>query len=440
MKKSLDVYTQLREMLVENGANADDLDRFDVIASRRRFLSRIGGSGAALGLLGFGGVEVALEGLFGRGMIPAAWAKEAEQDTSIDGKPGMLVHNARPVNGEFPPHLLDDDVTPTVRHFVRNNGLVPQRAHDQNPQGWSLTIDGEVNQTLQLSLDQLMKLPSATYQACIECGGNGRANFDPAVRGNPWDRGAIGCSEWTGVRLRDLLQQAGIKDSAVYTGHYGEDPPIGSAPPFSRGIPIEKAMEEHTLIAYKMNGQPLHKLNGYPVRVVVPGWIGSASEKWLTRIWIRDQVHDAYKMTGYSYRIPEYPVPPGSKPPKEVMKILTAWQIKSLITRPAAETRVSAGSKIPVRGHAWAGENKVDKVLISTDYGINWREAKLIEPANKYAWYHFESQVSFDKKGYYEIWARAFDQKGDAQPFRQPWNPKGYLGNVIHRIPVMVDV
>lgn len=122
------------------------------------------------------------------------------------------------------------------------------------------------------------------------------------------------------------------------------------------------------------------------------------------------------------------------------MKILTAWQIKSLITQPAAETKANTGKRIAVRGHAWAGENDVNKVLISTDYGVTWKPAKLTQPANKYAWYHFDSDVSFDQKGYYEIWARAFDQRGNAQPFRQPWNPKGHLGNVMHRVPVLVDV
>jgi DMSO/TMAO reductase YedYZ molybdopterin-dependent catalytic subunit len=441
MNTSPDIFEKLREQLVDKGVNPEDLDRFDSVVSRRRFLARMGGGGTALAMLGLGaGTEAALQGLFGRGMIPASWAAEAEALGEIEGKPGMIVHNHRPVNGEFPPHLLNDDVTPTERHFVRNNGLVPQRALDQDPQGWSLTIDGEVQQTLTLSLDDLMKMPSVTYQACIECGGNGRANFDPPVRGNPWNRGAIGCSEWTGVPLRDLLQHAGLKDSAVYTAHYGEDPPLGAAPPFSRGIPMDKAMEKHTLVAYKMNGKPIAALNGYPVRVVVPGWIGSASQKWLTRIWIRDKVHDSNKMTGYSYRIPKYPVPPGSKPPKDIMKILTAWQIKSMITSPAAESKFEPGQGVHVHGHAWAGENTVDRVLISRDYGISWEKAKLTKPANKYAWNHFDAELHFHGKGYYEIWARAFDQNGNAQPFRQPWNPKGYLGNVIHRVPVLVGL
>lgn len=441
MNRSPDVYDRLRALLMDNGATPDDVERFDIVVSRRRFLAGIGGGGSALALLGFGaGAELALQGLFGRGMIPAAWAEEAAAEAPIQGKDGMLIHNHRPVNGEFPPHLLNDDITPNERHFVRNNALVPARAEAQDPQGWTLTVDGEVHTPLTLTLDELMQMPATTHAALIECGGNGRANFDPPVRGNPWDRGAVGCSEWTGVRLRDLLERAGLKDTAVYTAHYGEDPPIGAAAPFSRGIPIDKAMEAHTLIAYKMNGQPLPALNGYPVRVVVPGWIGSASEKWLTRLWIRDRVHDSDKMTGYAYRNPEYPVPPGSQPPKEVMKILTAWQIKSMITRPAADAKIGIGEPVAVHGHAWAGENSVDKVLLSTDYGITWTPAKLTQPVNKYAWYHFDAELKFANKGYYEVWARAFDNHGDAQPFRQPWNPKGYLGNVIHRVPLFVDV
>ena len=425
-------WDQLRGMLTESGADPDDVNRFDVVASRRRFF---GQAGALAALAGFGaGIDTVLYGLFGRGLIPVAWAAEAE----ILGKPGMLVHNTRPVNGEFPPHLLDDDITSSPRHFVRNNGLVPDRAKSKDILGWKLTMDGEVHQKLELSMADLRGMPSVTMPALVECGGNGRGNFVPKVRGNPWDRGAVACSEWTGVPLRELLNRAGLKDSAVYTAHYGEDPPIGKNPPFSRGIPIDKAMEAHTLIAYQMNGKDLTALNGYPCRLVVPGWIGSCSEKWLNRIWIRDQVHDSKKMKGYAYRVPKYPVIPGSKPPKSDMAIATAWKIKSLITRPQADAKFAIGQAIKVRGHAWAGEDKVRKVLVSTDYGLTWKKAKLTRPPAKYAWYTWESEASFGGKGYYEIWARAYDNKGSTQPVRQPWNPKGYLGNVIHRIPVLV--
>src|SRR3990172_3358041 len=430
-------WDELRGITAENGATPQTLEALDCHISRRRFL---GHTTALAALTGFGvGVETLLQNVFGRGLIPSAWAADAEKKT-IAGKPDMKIYNDRPINGEFAPHLLDDDVTPSARHFVRNNGSVPERATNKDLQGWNLTIDGEVNRPLKLTLDDLRKLPAVTMPLLIECGGNGRAHFEPSVRGNPWDRGAVGCSAWTGVRLRDVLKMAELKSSAVYTGHYGEDPGLGNAEVFSRGIPIDKAMEEHTIIAYQMNGQDLEPLNGYPVRLVVPGWIGSCSQKWLSRIWIRDQVHDTSKMKGFSYRVPAFPVVPGTKPAESDMVIATAWLIKSMITQPTANAQLKPGDRIKARGHAWAGENKVSEVLLSVDYGTTWKRAKLRQPANRYAWYTFEGDLGNAKKGYHEIWARAFDDKGDAQPFRQPWNPRGYMGNVIHRVPIQVGV
>ena len=405
--------------------------------SRRHFLATMGKGAALAGLGIFGaGSDAAVKGLFGRELIPAAWA-DVEQD--LLPKPDMLVHSKQPFNGEFAPHLLNDDVTPTARHFVRNNSSIPERAKSGDLNGWKLTIDGEVHKKLSLSMDDLIRFPQVTMQVVVECAGNGRSLFTPKVDGTPWIRGAVGCSEWTGVRLRDVLKAASLKETAVYTGNYGEDLPIGSGEAFSRGIPIEKAMDEHTLIALKMNGADLPAAHGFPARLIVPGWIGSAMQKWLNRIWVRDQVHDSEKMSGYSYRIPTYPPEPGIKPPKNEMVIAASGRIKSLITKPQSKTVVKIGTPINVRGHAWAGEKEVDKVYISTDFGVRWQETRLIQPANRYAWYHWDTEITFGNRGYYEIWARAFDDKGDAQPFSQPWNPKGYLGNVIHRVPVMIS-
>ena len=407
------------------------------LSSRRHFLAMIGKGAALAGLGIFGaGSDAAMKGLFGRGLIPAAWG-EAEQD--LLPKPDMLVHSENPFNGEFVPHLLNDDVTPIPRHFVRNNSSIPERAKKGDLNGWQLTIDGEVHKTLTLSMDDLIRFPQVTMQVVLECAGNGRSLFTPKVDGTPWIRGAVGCSEWTGVRLRDVLKAAGLKETAVYTGNYGADLPIDSGEPFSRGIPIEKAMDEHTLIAFKMNGEDLPAAHGFPARLIVPGWIGSAMQKWLNRIWVRARVHDSEKMSGYSYRVPAYPPAPGVKPPKNEMVVATSGRVKSLITKPQSKTTVKIGTPITVRGHAWAGEDKVAKVCISTDFGIRWQETQLIQPANRYAWYHWETEITFGHKGYYEIWARAFDGKGDAQPFSQPWNSKGYLGNVIHRVPVMIS-
>ena len=418
-----------RSALLGSDAQEETLLKFDSVVNRRKFL----GAGGLLGLtLASDGV---LQRVFGEGLIPTAWA-----DTEVEGKPGMQVHNDRPVNGEFAPHMLHDSVTPTSRHFVRNNGLVPPMATKMDATGWTLTIDGEVKKKLTLTLADLKKMDSETYSLLIECGGNGRALFDPPVRGNPWGRGAVSCSQWTGVPLKDILKMAGIKDSAIYTAHYGADIPLGKAAPFSRGIPIEKAMEEHTLVAYKMNGKDIPPHHGFPVRLVVPGWVGSCSQKWLNKITLLNKVHDSPKMTGYSYRVPKYDPVPGVKPPKEDMEIATAWKIKSMITSPQVGTSIGKPSTIEVEGHAWAGEDEVDKVEISIDYGANWLEADLKSPANKYAWQRFKAKVAFPRKGYYEVWARATDEEGRSQPFQQAWNPKGYLGNVMHRIPIYVGV
>ncbi len=406
-------------------------------SKRRDFLTTIGKGAlfASLGVFG-AGCEAVNRGLLDRGLVPIGLVDAQEAGLP---KSDMLVHSEAPFNGEFAPHLLNDNVTPTARHFVRNNSGIPERAIKQELHGWKLIVDGEVHKTLTLSMDDLTRFPQVTMEVVLECAGNGRSLFSPEVSGTPWQRGAVACSQWTGVRLRDVLQTAGLKSSAVYTGNYGEDVPSDGSEPFSRGIPIEKAMDEHTLIALKMNGELLPAAHGFPARLLVPGWIGSAMQKWLNRIWVRDKVHDSEKMSGYAYRIPAYPIAPGKKPPVEDMQIATAWQVKSLITLPKSHLELlSRGAPIKVRGHAWAGENRIDKVLVSVDFGIRWQETQLIPPSNRYAWYHWETELAFTNRGYYEIWARAYDRTGNAQPFNQPWNPKGYLGNVIHRVPISV--
>jgi DMSO/TMAO reductase YedYZ molybdopterin-dependent catalytic subunit len=274
----------------------------------------------------------------------------------------------------------------------------------------------------------------------VECGGNGRASFNPPAKGNQWTVGAVGNAEWTGVRYADVLKAAGLKRSAVYTGHYGSDLHLSGDPSkvvISRGVPIAKALEPHSLIAYEMNGEPIPKYHGFPVRTICPGWPGSTSHKWLNRIWVRDIVHDGPKMTGDSYRVPRHPVKPGAEVPTQDLVIMESMPVKSVITSPQGGTQVT-GRSLQVRGHAWAGDHSVAAVHLSTDFGATWVKARLQKAPNRYSWQTWMAALTFPIEGYYEVWSRATDERGVAQPFTVAWNPHGYGGNAMHRIAVTV--
>jgi DMSO/TMAO reductase YedYZ molybdopterin-dependent catalytic subunit len=298
-----------------------------------------------------------------------------------------------------------------------------------------------VDNPMELSIADLReRFEVVTMALTIECGGNGRAFFDPPASGNQWTYGAVACSEWTGVRLKDVLEAAGVQPDVVYTAHVGADEHLSRDPeklPISRGLPIDKAMTDNVLIAFEQNGAPLHLQNGAPLRLVVPGWPGSCSQKWLTRIWLRDVVHDGPKMTGTSYRVPNRPVAPGEEVATEDFVIMERMPVKSLITAPATGTDL-AGRTVEVRGHAWSGDRSVERVDLSIDFGATWFAAELGAPVNDGAWQNFAAEVSFPQHGYYEVWARATDSAGEMQPFAIAWNPKGYLNNTMHRVGVRV--
>ena len=297
---------------------------------RRTFLRGLGLSGTAA-MLGVSAIP------FFRnmpvGLVPVALAQG--QPVPVTGKAGLTILNDRPLNAETPPHLLDDLVTPQTRHFVRNNGNPPV---SMGSDGWVLKIDGLVEHPLALTIAQLKsQFEVITRQLVLECAGNGRSFFKPGAKGNQWTYGAVGCANWTGVRLADVLNEAGIKSSAVYTAHYSADTHLSGKPdkhPISRGVPIAKALDPNCMIAFAMNGKDIHPMNGAPLRLVIPGWPASCSQKWLTRIEIRDRVHDGAKMTGKSYRIPNRPVAPGEKVAKQDFDIIQRMPVKSLITYP----------------------------------------------------------------------------------------------------------
>ena len=360
-----------------------------------------------------------------------------------DKHPEMTVLNDRPINAEAPAHLLDETLTSADRFFVRNNGIPPEK----NPidlEKWTLTIEGEsAKQTKTYTLNELKsRFKNYTYQLTLECGGNGRKEFNPPAKGNQWSIGAVGCAAWTGVRLKDVLADVGMKSDAVYIGYYGKDTHLSGDPnksPISRGVPMQKALEEESLIAWSMNGAALPYLNGYPLRLVFGGWPASCSGKWLSKIVIRNKIHDGTKMKAPSYSVPCKPVPPGSKVPNEDMCIIESMPVKSLITYPKTGATIKLAQTLPIKGHAWAGDLRVDKMEYSIDFGATWETCELGNPANRLAWQSFAAEVKFPQKGYYEIWAKATDNQGMAQPMILPgWNPKGYLNNACHRIAVKV--
>ena len=427
----------LRELYAADALEADRLvfGRNSDRQTRRGFLSGLGAMTAILG------AEVVFSRFMPAGLIPAALAND-DTPFVITGKhPGLLVLNDRPVNAETPAHLLDDRVTPADKLFVRNNGIPPA---DIDLDSWTLDVDGEsVAKAARFSLAALKEgFEHHSYQLTLECGGNGRWEFDPPARGNQWTTGAVGCPRWTGVRLADVLDSVGLKNDAVYIGYYGADAHISGNPdkvPISRGVPITKALEEETLIAWQINDKDLPVMNGYPLRLVVGGWPASTSGKWLKRISVRNKVHDGPKMGGYSYRVPCKPVVPGAEVAPEDMCIIESMPVKSLVTYPRSGVVHKIGDSLEVRGHAWAGDLSVHKVEVSIDFGQTWRVAQLEKPVNRLAWQHFKAGVKFPQRGYYEIWARATDASGSAQPMVVPgWNPRGYLNNACHRIAVKV--
>lgn len=353
----------------------------------------------------------------------------------------MVVLNDKPWNIEAKAHLLDDRITPNKSMFIRNNGLIPENIDAQN---WTLTIDGEsVKQNKTYTLAELKsKFKKYTYQLTLECGGNGRNEFDPPAKGNQWTVGAVSCANWTGIRLKDLLEDVGIKQDAVYIGYHAQDLHLTRDPnkePISRGVPMKKALMDETILAFQMNGKDIPLAHGYPLRLVAGGWPASVSGKWINRISIRNKEHDGEKMTGSSYRVPKNPVAPGEEVKDSEMAIIESMPVKSLITYPKSGALLESGTTLKIRGHAWAGELEVSKVMYSIDFGATWNSCSLEKPINRLAWQHFSAGIQFPKKGYYEVWAKAIDSNGKAQPMLVPgWNPKGYLNNACHRIAVKV--
>jgi len=387
------------------------------------------------------GAEIVFAHVMPEGYVPLAF-QDPDPFKMFGKNKEMVVLNDRPWNIEAQAHLLNEKITSNQNMFIRNNGKIPENIDVKN---WTITFDGEsVKAPKTYTLAELKsKFKQYTYQLTLECGGNGRSEFDPPAKGNQWTVGAVSCATWTGVRLRDVLEDVGIKENAVYIGYHAADVHLSGDPdkePISRGAPMTKALQDETLLAFKMNGEDIPLAHGYPLRLVAGGWPASVSGKWLTGISVRDKVHDGTKMTGSAYRVPCEPVAPGEKVKDEDMCIIESMPVKSLITYPKTGAQIKEGKSLKINGHAWAGELDVTKMEYSIDFGSSWTTCELEPPANRLAWQHFSANISFPKKGYYEVWARATDSRNNSQPMVLPgWNPKGYLNNACHRIAIKVN-
>lgn len=386
---------------------------------RRTFLRGALGVPAALGVARFGAVGFAAE--------PNPLAAPAVQTTPT----GLIVRSAAPLNLEMPMSDLTGFTTPNDHFFVRNHFPTPT----VDAKTWRLTVDGHVGDSLHLSIDQLKRFPARSVAATLECSGNGRGFLDPKKAGVQWLQGAVGNAKWTGVPLAAVLEQAKIKDAAVdvvFVGADSGETKEGQKTPFLRALPIKKAMQPDVLLAYKMNDDELPREHGLPLRVVVPGWFGVASVKWLTRIFVTDRPF-ASNFQSMDYTIWQRDGGLANLVP------ITSLVVKSTIAKPAAGATLPADKDAAISGAAWTGEGSIAKIEISTDGGRTWSDATLEGRAVPMAWrlWRFSWRTP-QTPGKFTLMSRATDTAGNVQPMKRDDDRRSYLIN--HVIPVPVEV
>jgi sulfite dehydrogenase len=273
-----------------------------------------------------------------------------------------------------------------------------------------------------------------------QCSGNGRGYFAPRVFGGQWANGAMGNAEWTGVRLRDILAQAGVKQGAVEVSFNGLDQPVVSTiPDYVKSLAASRVMEDqNVLVAYQMNGQPLPMLNGFPVRLVVPGWYATYWVKHLSEITVLDKEFDGFWMRK-AYLIPDTScgcVEPGSTPAHTVP--IKGMDVRSFIAVPQDGARLPAGKPTTLKGVAFDGGAGIQDVMVSTDKGGSWREAQLGKDLGNYSFREWSFQWTPQRMGSQRLMVRARNRGGEVQPSEPLWNPSGYLRNVIEHVDVTV--
>ncbi|KAB0664431.1 molybdopterin-dependent oxidoreductase [Oryzomonas japonica] len=367
---------------------------------------------------------------------PVLYAGERRLETYPE-KADLLLLTARPPQLETPLKYFKELITPNEALFVRwHLANIPTSVDLAT---WRLVVHGEVENALSLTLDDLKRFEKIEYTAVIQCAGNGRSFFDPPVFGGQWLNGAMGNVTWSGVRLRDVLKRAGIKAGAQEVIFKGLDnPPLPTVPGFAKSLALDKAQEDEIMIAYEMNGRELPLLNGYPVRLVVPGWYATYWVKSLSDMEVAARPFEGFWKKS-AYRIPDTAcgcVEPGSTPAKTVP--ITRMTTRSLLINPQDGSRLKAGRPIELMGVAFSGGYGIKEVSVSVNGGQDWRPARLGKDLGRHSWVQWYYPMKPQKAGSYDVRVRAVNSIGESQPLDSLWNPAGYLWNKIERNTLIV--
>ena len=351
----------------------------------------------------------------------------------------FLVHTTEPYNAEPPLELLRENfITPRELFYVRNHGNIPEI----DAQNYCLVVDGMVERALELSLDTLLNdFPKRTVMATMQCAGNRRDQLIALqeIPGEvPWEAGAIGNAFWSGVPLKEILNAAGVKLGAQYVAMMGADDVMRHEKNvgFGGSIALDKALANEVLLAYEMNGKPLEPIHGYPVRLLVPGYIGARSVKWLTRLTLQTAPSQNY-FQAHAYQL----FPPQTNAQTADWNAglqLSELAVNCVITLPRANETV-AGECV-VQGYALSGGGrKIARVDVSSDNGNTWTTAQVTQSDQNWAWTFWETRLHLSQ-GEHELIARAFDAASNTQPedARHVWNFKGYMNNAWHRVKFQV--
>ncbi len=353
-------------------------------------------------------------------------------------KGDLLLLTSRPPQLEMPPQYFRELITPNDMLFVRwhLSGIPTEVDLSQ----WRLKVGGNTEKQVTLTMKELQNdFERVSYTAVIQCSGNGRSFFEPRVPGGQWENGALGNVTWTGARLKDILTRAGMKAGSVEVGFNGLDgPPLPTVPDFVKSLPLDEALHEDVIVAYAMNSQPLTMLNGFPARLVVPGWFATYWVKSLADITVLDKAFTGFWMKT-AYRVPDTPcacVPPGQTPQKSVP--ITRMNTRSLVIDPLPGAKLPFGPELEISGIAFSGGYGIREVTVSVDGGQTWRRASLGKDLGKYSWIQWKVPWLPVQPGKYRIMARAVDSIGESQPFEQLWSPAGYMWNKVESIEVTI--